>query len=95
MRNLHISDAVVGISQIWNWGWTYQGLTLTNCTTAFSIANGGPGAQLVGSAIVLDSTIEDCPVFVETAWQSSSQSNGSLILENVALNNVPVAVKFF
>ncbi|KAF4222546.1 hypothetical protein CNMCM6805_002191 [Aspergillus fumigatiaffinis] len=93
MRNLHISDAVVGISQIWNWGWTYQGLTLTNCTTAFSIANGGPGAQLVGSAIVLDSTIEDCPVFVETAWQSSSQSNGSLILENVALNNVPVAVK--
>ncbi|KAF7178365.1 hypothetical protein CNMCM7691_007055 [Aspergillus felis] len=93
MRNLHISDAVVGISQIWNWGWTYQGLTLTNCTTAFSIANGGPGAQLVGSAVVLDSTIEDCPVFVQTAWQSSSSSNGSLILENVALNNVPVAVK--
>lgn len=93
MRNLQISDAVVGISQIWNWGWTYQGLTVTNCTTAFSIANGGVGAQLVGSAIVLDSTIQNCPVFVNTAWQPSSQSNGSLILENVALNNVPVAVK--
>ncbi|EAW06953.1 glycoside hydrolase family 55 protein [Aspergillus clavatus NRRL 1] len=93
MRNLHISDAVVGISQIWNWGWTYQGVTITNCKTAFSISNGGPGNQLVGSAIMLDSTIENCPVFVDTAWQSSSSSNGSLILENVALNNVPVAVK--
>lgn len=93
MRNLAISNAVTGISQIWNWGWTYQGITLTNCTTALSINNGGAGNQLVGSVIVLDSTIQNCPTFVATAWQSSTSSNGSLILENIALNNVPVAVQ--
>ncbi|KAJ5482994.1 Glucan 1-3-beta-glucosidase [Penicillium diatomitis] len=93
MRNMIISDAVTAISQIWDWGWTYQGLRVTNCTTALSMNNGGPGNQLVGSVNVIDSTIEDCPTFVDTAWQSSTFSNGSLILENIALTNVPVAVK--
>ncbi|OJJ40251.1 hypothetical protein ASPWEDRAFT_166332 [Aspergillus wentii DTO 134E9] len=92
MRNLKISNAVVGISQIWNWGWTYQGITLTNCTTAFSMNGGGPDAQTVGSVIIIDSDIQNCPVFVDTAWHSSTWSNGSLILENVSLKNVPVAV---
>lgn len=93
MRNVAVSDAVTGISQIWDWGWTYQGLTLTNCTIGLSINNGGAGNQLVGSVNVLDSTIQDCPTFVTTAWASSTSSNGSLILENIALDNVPVAVK--
>ncbi|KAK4865561.1 hypothetical protein LT330_009349 [Penicillium expansum] len=93
MRNLVISNAVTAISQIWNWGWTYQGLSLSNCTTAISISNGGAGAQLVGSVNILDSTIENCPTFVDTAWQSSTLSTGSLILENINLKNVPVAVK--
>lgn len=93
MRNLAISNAVTGISQIWDWGWTYQGVTLTNCTTAISINNGGAGNQLVGSVVILDSTIQDCSTFITTAWETSSSTNGSLILENIALDNVPVAVK--
>ena len=93
MRNVAVSDAVTGISQIWNWGWTYQGLTLINCTTGLSINNGGAGKQQVGSVNVLDSSIQDCNTFVTTAWASSTSSNGSLILENIALNNVPNAVK--
>ncbi|CAG8197391.1 unnamed protein product [Penicillium olsonii] len=93
MRNLVISNAVTAISQIWNWGWTYQNLVITNCQTAISINNGGVGNQLVGSVNILDSTIRDCPTFVTTAWQSSTYSTGSMILENIALSNVPVAVK--
>ncbi|KAJ5606538.1 CAZyme family GH55 [Penicillium lagena] len=92
MRNLQISDAVTAISQIWDWGWTYQGLTLSNCTTGVSIANGGAGNQEVGSVNILDSTIQDCQTFVTTAWESSTSSNGSLILENITLDNTPVAV---
>ena len=92
MRNLVISNAVTAISQIWNWGWTYQGLSLSNCTTAISISNGGAGNQLVGSVNILDSTIQNCPTFVDTAWQSSTLSTGSLIMENINLKNVPVAV---
>ncbi|KAJ5292368.1 Endochitinase B1 [Penicillium atrosanguineum] len=93
MRNLVISDAVTCISQIWDWGWTYQGLKLSNCTTALAVNNGGAGDQLVGSVTVLDSTIQDCSTFVATAWASSTFSNGSLILENIVLEDVTVAVK--
>ncbi|KAJ5909416.1 Pectin lyase fold/virulence factor [Penicillium tannophilum] len=93
MHNLVISNAVTAISQIWDWGWTYQGLTITNCTTAISINNGGAGDQLVGSVNVFDSSIVDCSTFITTAWQTSTSSNGSLILENIALTDVPVAVE--
>lgn len=93
MHNLKISNAVTAISQIWNWGWTYQGINISNCGTAFSMTNGGTSSPLVGSVTIMDSTISNCPVFVDTVWQSSTSSTGSLILENVALHHVPVAVK--
>jgi glucan 1,3-beta-glucosidase len=93
MRNVVIQNAVTAISQIWDWGWTYQGLVLINCNVGISIKNGGAGNQLVGSVNIIDSTIQNCPTFVTTAWQASTLSTGSLILENINLNNVPVAVK--
>ncbi|KAJ5662530.1 Pectin lyase fold/virulence factor [Penicillium maclennaniae] len=93
MRNLVISDAVTCISQIWDWGWTYQALKLSNCTTALAVNNGGAGDQLVGSVTVFDSIIQDCSTFVASAWASSTFSNGSLILENIILDDVTVAVK--
>lgn len=34
MRNITITNAITAISQIWNWGWTYSGFTITNCGTA-------------------------------------------------------------
>ncbi|KAJ5733594.1 Pectin lyase fold/virulence factor [Penicillium malachiteum] len=93
MRNLTINNAVTAVSQIWSWGWTYQGLNINNCTTAISINNGGSGDQLVGSVNVIDSSISDCSTFVTTAWESSTWSNGSLILENISLEDVSVAVE--
>lgn len=92
MRNLTISKAVTGISQIWDWGWTYQGVKISDCTTAFAFENGGAGAQTVGSVVVLDSTVSGCQAAISTAWQTSDSTNGSLILENVVLDNTPVAV---
>ncbi|KAJ9354921.1 pectate lyase superfamily protein-domain-containing protein [Paecilomyces variotii] len=94
MRNLTISNAVTGISQIWNWGWTYQGLSISNCTTAFSMNAGGTSDQAVGSVNIIDSTISDCSVFVTTAWTTSGSpaSGGTLMLENINLSNTPVAV---
>jgi glucan 1,3-beta-glucosidase len=92
MRGLTISNAVVGINQIWNWGWTYQGLNINNCGTAISISNGGIDNQAVGSVVILDSTIQNTPKFVETAYTSTTYSNGSLWLENIQLSNVATAV---
>jgi glucan 1,3-beta-glucosidase len=94
MRNVHISDAVTGISQIWDWGWTYQGLTITNTTTAIAITSSGTTIN-TGSVQVIDSTISGCNVFIHTPWSSSSTpaTVGSLIVENVVLNNVPTAIQ--
>jgi glucan 1,3-beta-glucosidase len=65
MRGIRISNAVIGISQIWSWGWLYQGLTITNCQTAFSMINGGSSQQTVGSVVIIDSDITNCPTFVD------------------------------
>ena len=62
MRGVKISNAVVGISQIWNWGWLYQGLTISNCGTAFSMKNVDQGKLQVGSVVIADSDIINCPV---------------------------------
>ncbi|KAF1978534.1 exo-beta 1,3 glucanase-like protein [Bimuria novae-zelandiae CBS 107.79] len=97
MKNIKISNAVVGISQIWNWGWLWKGLTISDCGTAFSMTSlkDNQRDQNVASVIIIDSTITNCPVFVDSAWTRTSSASGAgqLILENIALNNVPVAVK--
>jgi len=59
------------------------------------MASGGVTAQSVGSITLIDSTISNTPVGIITAHDSTSQppTGGSLILENVALTNVPVAIQ--
>ncbi|KAF3048908.1 exo-1,3-beta-glucanase [Didymella keratinophila] len=96
MRNVKISKAVVGISQIWNWGWLYSGLSISDCGTAFSMTNGASAGKLeVGSVVIIDSVITNCPTFVDQAWTLSTSPTGAgqLTLQNIQLNNVPVAVK--
>ncbi|EOA82737.1 exo-1 [Exserohilum turcicum] len=95
MRNIKITNAVVGISQIWDWGWLYSGLQISNCGTAFSMGNGGSAGKLeVGSAVIIDSEISNCQKFVDSAWTTGSQPTGAgqLVLENIKLSNVPSAV---
>lgn len=97
MRNMAFSNCVTAISQLWSWGWVYQGLNINNCQTGIDIsALTATGTLDVGSITVLDSTISNTNVGILTAYSSSSQppSAGSFILENVVLNNVPVAVQY-
>ncbi|KAF2007153.1 glycoside hydrolase family 55 protein [Amniculicola lignicola CBS 123094] len=95
MRNLKISKAQIGIRQIWNWGWLYQGLTIFDCPVAFSMLGRDKGLLLVGSAVIIDSRITNCPVFVDMEWSPTEKPTGAsqLTLENIALNNVPIAVR--
>ncbi|KAF2712482.1 glycoside hydrolase family 55 protein [Pleomassaria siparia CBS 279.74] len=98
MRNISISGAVVGISQIWNWGWLYKGLSISDCGTAFSMSNRDSQnnlAQLVGSVVIIDSQITNCPTFLNTSWTPTTNPKGAgqVVLENIVLNNVPVAVQ--
>ncbi|KAF2768644.1 putative Exo-beta-1,3-glucanae [Teratosphaeria nubilosa] len=95
MRNLTFNGCVTGISQIWDWGWTYQGINFNNCTTGLDMSSGGTSAQSVGSVTLIDSSFKDTNLGIATAYGTDSQppTAGSLILENIAISNVPVVVR--
>ncbi|KAK3945668.1 hypothetical protein QBC46DRAFT_430298 [Diplogelasinospora grovesii] len=94
MRNLTFNNCKTAIIQLWDWGWTYVGLSINNCGTGIDMSAGGSSAINTGSVTLLDSTMTNVPVGILTAWTTSSSpaTAGSLVIENVALNNVPVAV---
>jgi glucan 1,3-beta-glucosidase len=95
MRNFKFNNCKRAIYQIWNWGWTYHGLSINNCGVGIDISAGGSNALNVGSVTLIDSTFTNTPVAVLTAWAtgSSPATSGSLVMENIGLNNVPVAVR--
>ncbi|KAK9771541.1 putative Pectate lyase superfamily protein-domain-containing protein [Seiridium cardinale] len=95
MRNLVFNNCGTAIIQLWNWGWTYINLQINNCGKGIDISAGGSSAQNVGSITVIDSTFVNVPVAIITAYTSSSQpaTAGSVVLENVVLQNVPIAVQ--
>jgi len=95
MRDITFNNCVTAISQLWSWGWLYQGLKINNCKTGIDISAGGRGAQNVGSVTIIDSSITNTPVGVVTAFDSGSlpATAGSLILENVAISNVGTSVQ--
>jgi hypothetical protein len=50
--------------------------------------------QLVGAEAIIDATVTNTPIFVRTSAPSNGQliNAGSLVLNNIKLNNVPTAV---
>jgi glucan 1,3-beta-glucosidase len=95
IRNIAFNNVATAISQLWSWGWLYQGLKINNCQRGIDISANSRTDQKVGSVVVIDSTITNTPVGIITAFDSTSSPTaaGSLILENVALNNVAIAVQ--
>jgi glucan 1,3-beta-glucosidase len=96
MQNINIYNArASAIQQLWSWGWTYRGVNIYNCSVGLDMSAVTSGKQEVGSVTFIDSSITNTPIGVLTAHSSTSQpaTGGSLILENVALSNVPIAIK--
>jgi glucan 1,3-beta-glucosidase len=96
MRNFKFNNCKTAIIQIWDWGWTYAGLSINNCQVGIDMSAGGANNKLdVGSVTLIDSTFTNVGVAILTAWSTTSNpaTAGSLIMENISLNNVPVAVK--
>ncbi|KAL3433451.1 pectate lyase superfamily protein-domain-containing protein [Aspergillus tetrazonus] len=95
MRNLTFNHAKTAISHSWNWGWTYQDLSINDCEVGIDISTGGSDKQSVGSITVFDSSFANTPVAIKSAQSESSvpHTAGSIILENVAVENVGTVVE--
>ncbi|OQO05758.1 hypothetical protein B0A48_09852 [Cryoendolithus antarcticus] len=94
-RNLTFNDCGTAIFMNWNWGWTLSDITINGCgSVGLDMAN-SPTNLTVGSVVLSDSTINNCPVGISTAWAQTivPASGGNLIVDNVDMSdNVPVAV---
>jgi len=79
----------------WNWAWTLQNVTIDNAPIGIDMSSGGVGSQTVGSVMLIDSKISNCPIGVSTAYSKSEApaTNGTLVLQNVDMSTaVPVAI---
>ena len=84
------------INAIWNWGWTFQGITINNAQVGFDIVQGATCAQNgcaqgVGAEAIIDAVVSNTQIFIRSSGPSS-HLDGSLVLNNVRLTNTPIAV---
>ncbi|EMD38344.1 glycoside hydrolase family 55 protein [Gelatoporia subvermispora B] len=93
VRNVTVNNANTAVYSIWNWGWTFQGITINNCQVGFDLMTGGTSqsTQTVGGEAIIDAVVSNTPIFVRSSVASSSLA-GSLVLNNIQLTNVPTAV---
>ncbi|KAJ8699458.1 hypothetical protein PTI98_002571 [Pleurotus ostreatus] len=94
VRNVVFNDVQTAVYGVWNWGWTFQGVSINNCQIGFDLQIGGTkaAAQGVGSEAIIDVEVRDTPIFIRTSVSSQGQLRGSLVLNNIELNNVKTAV---
>lgn len=95
MRNLTFFNSATAIMQLWDWGWTYQGVSINNCGVGLDISGVNVDQLSVGGVVLIDSDINDTPVgirFGNTAATGPPASN-NIILENVRIDNVGVAIQ--
>ncbi|KAK5626045.1 hypothetical protein RRF57_001761 [Xylaria bambusicola] len=95
VRNLYFTGVFTAISQIWNWGWTYQGIDIANCSVGLEMAyRNDDGKEVVGSAVFFDSYIKDVDIAFSISREKNSHpsTGGSLAIENVQLYHVGIAV---
>ncbi|KAI8998466.1 exo-beta-1,3-glucanase [Trametes punicea] len=94
VRNVTVNNANTAIYSIWNWGWTFQSITINNCQVGFDLLTGGTtqSTQTVGAVAIIDAFAANTPIFLRTSEPSNGKLAGSLVLNNVHLTNVPTAV---
>ncbi|KAF8516954.1 exo-beta-1,3-glucanase [Hysterangium stoloniferum] len=94
VRNLTIEDAQTGIYAVWNWGWTFQRLTIRNCMIGMYITTGALiySLKTVGAEVILDAEISDTRTFIMTSASTHDTLAGSIVIDNARLINVGAAV---
>ncbi|KAF3055332.1 Glucan 1,3-beta-glucosidase [Trichoderma lentiforme] len=88
MRNLVFNNCGTAIVSGFTWEWVYQGISINNCGLGIDISS-------AESITLIDSSITGTPVGIRTSYSASQTppTSNSLIIENLSLNNVPVAVQ--
>ncbi|KAH9934691.1 glycoside hydrolase family 55 protein [Fomitopsis serialis] len=94
VRNVTMNNCQTAVYMAWNWGWTFQDVTINDCEVGFDVTTGGltKATQTAGSMAIIDATASNTPVFYRTSEASNGTLAGSIVLNNIVLNNVSAAV---
>lgn len=94
-RNWTFYNCITAINQLWDWGWTYQGISFNNVSVGLNMSSGGPTNQAVGSVVMFDSEFNNVGIGIVHAHTPDAYppAAGALVLENVDFNNVAVAIQ--
>lgn len=93
-QRVQFNGCDVGAQIIWDWGWVWKSVTMTNVGTGFRLLPETGSTGNIGSISVLDSTFTSVGTVVVIAPPSSTPGSGTtgLIFENVALSGVTKTV---
>ncbi|KAI0790705.1 glucan 1,3-beta-glucosidase [Abortiporus biennis] len=93
VRNVTFNNANTAVYAGWNWAWTFQGLTINNCQIGIDVSIGGTtqANQAVEAESIIDAVVTNTPTFIRLSEDSNGSLLGSLVLNNVRLNNVNTA----
>ena len=94
-RNFTFYNCVTAINQLWDWGWTYQGMSINNVSVGLNMSASGVSDQAIGSIVLFDSDFNTVDIGILHAHTANGNppAAGALILENVDFSNVGVAVQ--
>lgn len=89
-QRLHFSGCSIGVQLIWDWGWVWKSIVMTNVGIGFKLMPDAGQTGNVGSASFMDSTFTGVTTVVQIGPTSSALGSGStgIILENVVLSSV-------
>ncbi|KAI0082027.1 exo-beta-1,3-glucanase [Panus rudis PR-1116 ss-1] len=99
VRNVTFNNAQTAVSATariisagWNWGWTFQGITINGCQIGFDLSISTNSVdQAVGAEAIVDGVVTNTPLFIRLSNPSNGALHGSLVLNNIKLNNVAQA----
>ena len=86
VRNLTINGSNTAVKMAWNWGWNFQGITISNSQVGFEVGVG----SVTGIAII-DAVVCDTPVFYRIS-NATTGPQSSIVLNNVQATNVTAIV---
>ncbi|KAJ7059263.1 pectate lyase superfamily protein-domain-containing protein [Mycena amicta] len=93
IRNVQITNAVTAVYQLWNWGFTWQNIQISNCQVGFDLNTGGLtlATQSAGGVLIIDSKISSTGIGIRMSSSQATTLGGSLILDNVAFTGITTA----
>jgi len=94
-RNFTFNGCNTAIEVQWNWLWTFKSLNIQNCQLGVNISTTNPVNETVGSAIIMDSKIQNTVVGISTSYGANTQpeAGSTFLIHNVDFSGTGVAVQ--